>query len=128
MHISPPLYSKNDLVYLAFGPLYFQTYGPVIFISYPMILYYAQEGEENMEMLTTAEEILLDLRRIDKDGSIFRYPTTYSFEYKYDNESFNARSQYEYYMGLAEFLDNCGEMLRAAEEYENEYEYDIFSL
>ena len=94
--------------------------------AYPMLLFYARESDEEISVLQFANKAIRAFRLLDKNGDMFRYPCTYSFEYKLNNTNFNALRKYEYYMGLADFLDNCNWMLKSIEEYEYEkslYEY-----
>lgn len=68
---------------------------------------------------------------IDKNGDMFRYPTTYSLEYKFDKKSIDIGNVYIYLKSLINFLDGCDSMLDEIAEYESdmraEYEAEMSS-
>ncbi len=49
--------------------------------------------------------------KIDKNGDTFRYPTTYSLEYKFNMKSINIGNVYRYLKSLVNFLGDCDSML-----------------
>ena len=62
---------------------------------------------------------------------MFRYPTTYSLEYKFDKKSIDISNVYKYLKSLINFLDGCDSMLDEIAEYESdmrdEYEAEMSS-
>lgn len=66
------------------------------------------------------EKELTFISSIDKTGYNFRYPTSYSLEYKIDDINLDFKNVYEYFKSIINFLDSCDSMLDAISEYENE--------
>lgn len=51
-----------------------------------MIEHYAKEMGQDMSIIDNAENQLKEINEMDKNGYMFRYPTSYSFEYKFNNK------------------------------------------
>ena len=50
----------------------------------PVIERYARVSDSDLEMIEIVGNALCTIDQIDKNGDMFRYPTTYSLEYKFD--------------------------------------------
>ena len=86
----------------------------------PVIEYYAAETGSDLALIDTVESLLLEIDSIDKNGDTFRYPTTYSLEYKFDNKTIGYENVYEYFLSIINFLDCCDSMLDMVVEYQDE--------
>lgn len=82
-------------------------------------------------MIEIVGNALCTIDQIDKNGDMFRYPTTYSLEYKFDKKSIDIGNAYRYIKSLINFLDGCDSMLDEIAEYESdmrtEYEAEMSS-
>jgi len=52
----------------------------------PVILHYATERSEDLKTIDIIEQEIIELDALDKNGDNFRYPTSYSLEYRIDNK------------------------------------------
>ncbi|MBB6447060.1 hypothetical protein [Bacillus benzoevorans] len=86
----------------------------------PVIQYYADEQGQDTELIDVVEQKLFAINDIDKNGDNFRYPTSYSLEYRINDKKLDLKNAYEYMRSLLNFLDRCDSMLDAVAEYENE--------
>ncbi|MBR6670876.1 MAG: hypothetical protein IKL31_09085, partial [Ruminococcus sp.] len=80
----------------------------------------AKEQGSDIGIINNAEKQLDVISSTDKTGDNFRYPTSYSLEYKIDNIDLDFKNVYEYLKSIINFLDSCDSMLDAISEYENE--------
>lgn len=85
-----------------------------------MILYYAEETSQPLEELDIVESQLFFLDQLDKHGDSFRYPTTYSLEYKINNKKFDMSNIYIYLKSLVNFFEGCDAWLDDIADYEIE--------
>jgi hypothetical protein len=51
---------------------------------------------------------------------MFRYPFSYSFEYKFDSKLIDIKNVYVYLQSIFNFLDGCDSMLDQIADYESE--------
>ena len=86
----------------------------------PVIMYYAKEQSYDIEAINITEKQLKFISSIDKTGYNFRYPTSYSLEYRIDNIDLDFKNVYEYFKSIINFLDGCDSMLNAISDYQNE--------
>jgi hypothetical protein len=97
----------------------------------PMLVHYSKEDNQNEEILDLAESYIRSLNCLDKNGDIFRYPCSYSNEYKFNDEEIDVANFYEYLLGLFHFIDSCDAWLDNIKDYEmemkKEYEADMRS-
>lgn len=95
----------------------------------PVIVMYANETGDDLEVVDIVDKALCDINEIDKNGDMFRYPTSYSLEYKFDSVSIDISNIYRYLKSLINFLDSCDSMLDKIAEYESdmkaEYEAEM---
>lgn len=73
-----------------------------------------------MDIVDIVEKQLDIISRIDKNGDNFRYPTSYSLEYRIDNRVFDLKNIYEFMRALLNFFEGCDSMLNAIADYESE--------
>ena len=73
----------------------------------PMIEYYAKAQGQDLEIIDIVESQIQELGNIDKNGDIFRYPTSYSLEYRFDNINIDLNNTYEFMQGIFNFCDGC---------------------
>lgn len=85
----------------------------------PIITYYVTTNDE-LSLLRVVEHQLFDLDNFDKSGASFRYPSTYSFEYYFNNVNFDVKNIYICLKSINNFLDSCSHSLHARLEYEEE--------
>ncbi|MEG0368229.1 MAG: hypothetical protein RR585_15400, partial [Coprobacillus sp.] len=53
----------------------------------PVIIRYANDSGNDTEVITIVEKLIDELSRLDKNGDNFRYPTSYSLEYRFDEKN-----------------------------------------
>lgn len=94
----------------------------------PVILKYANEHGEDVLLIDIVEKHLNNINSIDKNGDIFRYPTSYSLEYRFDSITLDLENIYRYLRAIVNFLDGCDSMLDAISDYQAEMraENDIY--
>ena len=85
-----------------------------------MLFYYATEHGENTQALDVLEEHIIELNHIDKQGDTFRYPFTYSFEYKMQNKELDMKNVYQWMQGMFNILDGCDGILDEMADFEYE--------
>lgn len=97
----------------------------------PVIVRYAKASGSDLEMIEIVDKALCTINQIDKNGDMFRYPTTYSLEYKFDKKGIDMDNVYRYLKSLINFLDECDSILDEIAEYESdmraEYEAEMSS-
>lgn len=86
----------------------------------PVIVEYATASGEDLEMIDIVEHMLEEINNLDKNGDKFRYPTSYSLEYRFDNITLDIGNVYSYLKAIINFLKCCGSMLNSIGEYESE--------
>lgn len=86
----------------------------------PVILKYANASGNDIIIVDIVEHLIDDINALDKNGDNFRYPTSYSLEYCFDDKCVDLKNIYEYFKALINFLDGCNSMLDAIVEYEEE--------
>lgn len=91
----------------------------------PMLAYYSKEDNQEEETLRLAERYIISVNSLDKKGDIFRYPCSYSNEYKFNDEEIDVENFYNYFLGLFHFIEGCDEWLKKIRDYELESEYLI---
>lgn len=92
----------------------------------PLIINYSSSTESENDDLSIVETYIRELNSIDKNGDIFRYPFTFSFEYKFDNKSLDFQNAFLWLKRLFNFFDACDDKLKDICDIENEmrsYDY-----
>lgn len=57
---------------------------------------------------------------LDKKGDNFRYPTSYSLEYRFDGKKLDLSNVYTYLKAIINFFESCVSSLDVIADYENE--------
>lgn len=86
----------------------------------PMIQHYASENGEDLKVLDIVEAEIFELDALDKNGDGFRYPTSYSLEYRYNGKRIDIKNAFEYMRAVINFLEGCDSMLDVISDYESE--------
>lgn len=85
----------------------------------PIIVKYANDSGENLAIVDIVEKLLDEINSLDKKGDMFRYPTSYSLEYRNDNKKMDLSNVYMYLKSIINFLEGCDFMLDAIADYES---------
>ena len=89
-----------------------------------MIVYYAKEHGEDLETLDILDKHIKELDSIDRQGDRFRYPFSYSFEYRFSNIQIDMENVFEWMQGIFNVLDGCDDILDEITDFEYEkYNY-----
>ena len=91
----------------------------------PVLEYYINEKGADTGIINIVEEELKELSKIDKNGDMFRYPTSYSLEYKFNNIKVELKNIFEYMKSIFNYLDCCDSIFRDIEDYEAECRAEI---
>lgn len=95
----------------------------------PVIMRYANTQGNDIDVINNVEKMIEVVNSLDKNGDNFRYPTSYSLEYRIDNVVLDLKNVYKYLRAISNFLDGCDSMLDAVVEYQDEmraeYEADM---
>ncbi len=86
----------------------------------PVIVKYANDSSEDLTTIDIVEGLLDEINALDKSGDNFRYPTSYSLEYRFDDKKLDISNVYKYLKAIINFLDSCDSMLDELADYENE--------
>lgn len=86
----------------------------------PMLVHYANVDKQEKDTLELVESYIKALKSLDKNGDMFRYPCSYSHEYKFNNQEIDVENFYNYLLGLFHFIDSCDLWLDNIKDYENE--------
>lgn len=86
----------------------------------PMLVHYSIEDNQEEETLNLAESYINTLNSLDKNGDMFRYPCSYSNEYKFNDEEVDVENFYKYLLGLFHFIDSCDSWLDNIKDFEME--------
>lgn len=86
----------------------------------PVIEYYATISGEDTSILSIVESYILEIEKLDKNGDIFRYPTSYSLEYRLDDMDLDILNVYSFILGIISFLNGCNAMLENIADYESD--------
>lgn len=93
----------------------------------PVIVKYANDSGEDLAIIDIVEKLLDEIDLIDKNGDNFRYPTSYSLEYRIDNKKLDLSNVYTYLKAIINFLEGCNTMLDVIADYESEMEAEYES-
>lgn len=86
----------------------------------PVIVRYANDSGEDLAIIDIVEKLLDEINSLDKNGDNFRYPTSYSLEYRIDDKKIDLSNVYTYLKAIINFLEGCDSMLEAIADYESE--------
>ena len=78
------------------------------------------------EIVDIVERLINEINALDKNGDNFRYPTSYSLEYRFDDKILDLNNVYKYFKALINFLDGCDSMLDAIAEYQSEMQAEYY--
>lgn len=82
----------------------------------PILVHYSKKHNQEEETLDLAERYIQALSGIDKKGDMFRYPCSFSNEYKFNDEE----NFYSYLLGFFNFIDSCDSWLDNIKDYKIE--------
>lgn len=71
------------------------------------------------------ENMLNEIDKVDRKGDVFRYPTSYSLEYRLNNRKLDLDNIYMYLRAIINFLDGCDTFLDEKAEFEMEMKYEL---
>lgn len=91
----------------------------------PVIVRYANNSGEDLTIIDIVEKLLNEINSLDKNGDNFRYPTSYSLEYRIDNKKIDLSNVYMYLKAIINFLDGCDLMLDVIADYESEIKANV---
>ncbi|MBB1072300.1 hypothetical protein LMB63_10795 [Limosilactobacillus reuteri] len=95
-----------------------------------VIVNYLGVSDEELKTTELVEKMLFEINKLDKNGDIFRYPTSYSLEYRFDNRALDLSNIYVYLKAIVNFLEGCDTELDAIadveQEIRNEYESETY--
>lgn len=86
----------------------------------PVIIKYANDSGEDLTIIDIVEKLLYEINSLDKNGDNFRYPTSYSLEYRFNDKKIDLSNIYMYLKAIINFLDACNSMLEVIADYESE--------
>lgn len=86
----------------------------------PMLVHYSKEDNQEEETLDLAEKYIKALNSLDKNGDMFRYPCSFSNEYKFNDKEIDVENFYSYLLGIFHFIDSCDSWLDNIKDYEME--------
>jgi hypothetical protein len=86
----------------------------------PMILNYTNESNEDLKDIDVVETMISELDALDKKGDCFRYPTSYSLEYRNNGKILDLENVFKYMKAVINFLEGCDSMLDSISDYESE--------
>lgn len=86
----------------------------------PVIVQYATASGQDIRIIDGVEQMLEEINNLDKNGDNFRYPTSYSLEYRFDEKVLDISNIYKYLKVIISFLEGCDSMLDAIADYESE--------
>lgn len=66
--------------------------------------------------------------QLDKHSDQIRYPTSYSFDYYFDNKDFDISNMYIVFKSIENFFSGCNSMLLEVEEFESNITAEMDSL
>lgn len=68
---------------------------------------------EEKDDVNAVEKLINQVNELDKSGYKFRYPTSYSLEYHFNNEKFDLENIYTCFLSLIGYFDACDAMFEA---------------
>ena len=86
----------------------------------PVIIKYANDFGHCLEDVDIFEKLLDEINKLDKKGDNFRYPTSYSLEYRIDNITIDLSNVYRCLKAIINFLEGCDSMLDSIADFESE--------
>jgi hypothetical protein len=86
----------------------------------PMLTHYSKEDNQDEDTLELVENYIKTLNEIDLKGDVFRYPSSYSHEYKFNDKEVDVENFYRYLLGLFHFVDSCDSWLGYIKDIEAE--------
>jgi hypothetical protein len=86
----------------------------------PMLLHYSGEDNQDDSTLELVESYIIELDKLDKQGDVFRYPSSFSHEYKFNNEKIDVENFVIYLLALFHSIDNFDSRLDHIRDIEME--------
>lgn len=81
----------------------------------------AQKYYKDDKLLQILDDKLKNLSEIDKNGDMFRYPVSYSLEYRFNDLKIDLENIYVFTTSIFNFLDNCYFNFNLMSEYQYYY-------
>ncbi len=85
-----------------------------------MLQQYSKEDNQDESTLDLIEDYIIVLDKIDKQGHVFRYPSSYSHEYKFNDEEIDVENFFKYLLALFHAIDSLDSWLEHIKEVEME--------
>lgn len=73
----------------------------------PMLIHYSEEDNQDKHTLEIVENYIKSFEVIDLKGDVFRYPSSFSHEYKFNDKEVDVENFFKYLLGLFNFIDSC---------------------
>ena len=86
----------------------------------PLLSHYAELNKYDLTFIDKYERFIYKIDRLDKNGDMFRYPTSYNLAPRMNNKIYDLKNIYLYFKELITFLCGCNTMLEVAYDYENQ--------
>lgn len=97
----------------------------------PMLLHYAKADYQDDNTLEIVESYISALDELDRNGDLFRYPSSYSHEYKFNNVKIDVEHFFKYLISLFNAIDSFDSWLDHIRDIEmemrNEWEAEMRS-
>ena len=85
-----------------------------------MLQHYSEEDNQDESTLDLVEAYIIVVDDIDKQGDVFRYPSSYSHEYKFNGEEIDVENFFQYLLALFHAVDSFDSWLEHIKEVEME--------
>ena len=86
----------------------------------PVICRYSYSLNDDTDIIDITDGMINCISMLDKNGDLFRYPTSYSLEYRFDNKTLDFENVCEFQEAIINFLDGCDSHLNTIANYEAE--------
>ena len=89
-----------------------------------MLQFYSYGNVDSLSDIDIVSSMINELNSLDKNGDRFRYPTSYSLEYFYQDKEIDVNNIFEYMMKIINYLDCCdAQLYKIAGEESDHYSY-----
>ena len=86
----------------------------------PVIRKYSDGVNDDKDIIDIVDDMINCMNALDKKGDMFRYPTSYSLEYRFDDKELDFHNVCEYQKAIINFLEACDCELGSIADYEAE--------
>lgn len=83
-----------------------------------MLRFYAIKNGEDINDLIILEEEIFELDLLDKEGDAFRFPFSFSLEYRLEKDNIDFDRFFDYMAGIFNILDGCHWVVEECAQYE----------